>query len=583
MQGDRTGAEAEKWGIAPGYHDVFGSWHAAQPEIVDALIKCLSAGGATPYRGQPSGEQQRVFQGDGGRHWGIAVQLYSLRSVRNWGIGDFTDLVALVRRAAEAGASAIGLNPLHALFLDEDAGVSPYAPSSRTFLNPIYIDVEAVPEFRPLDIANLQNRIETLHVGDLVDYRGVKALKREALRKAYARFRAQGSGQRRADFENFRRERGTALTRFSCFETLRVRYGASWREWPQPWRKPDADAIARLRDEADEECGFHEYLQWIADSQLAQCAAAAKAAAMPIGLYLDIAVGVDPSGADAWSRQDIVLAEVSVGAPPDEFNRAGQNWGLAPFNPHALAQDDFGVFREMLQAAMRYAGAIRIDHVLGLMRLFFIPIGRPASMGTYVRYPFEDLLRVIAEESQRQCCVVIGEDLGTVPEGFRDTLAHWGIWAYRVLLFERGEGGAFKPPQDYPALALATFNTHDLPTFSGWWSGHDLTVKRGLGIDPGETDEAREQARQALGRALELRDFASVAAYLAATPSHLVMVAIEDLLDVADQPNIPGTVDEHPNWRRKLPVALDDWGRVETFQATTEALRQARPRRSSPA
>ena len=323
-------------------------------------------------------------------------------------------------------------------------------------------------------------------------------------------------------------------------------------------------------------------MQWNADRQLGECKETAHKAGMAVGLYIDLAVGIHPDGSDAWSNQHSVLNGVSVGAPPDELNISGQDWGLAPFNPASLPDNDFAALRELLRAIMRHAGAIRIDHVLGLNRTYMIPRGMSAQEGTYVRFPFEALLRVIAEESNRARCAVIGEDLGTVPEGFRDTLARFGVWGYRVMLFERDQSGSFKPPESYPAEALAAFNTHDLPTLRGWLAGHDLQVKRGLGLDPGETDEQRraslDKLRWFIGeRAGEYRDdeLAAVVKLLGDTPSKLVVVSIEDILDIADQPNIPGTVDEHPNWRQRLPVSVEELADNVTLRKVGTVFRKA--------
>jgi 4-alpha-glucanotransferase len=286
-------------------------------------------------------------------------------------------------------------------------------------------------------------------------------------------------------------------------------------------------------------------------------------------------VGVDPSGADAWANQNAVLSGLCIGAPPDEFNPAGQNWGLAPFNPHRLADNDFSMFRRVLRAAMRCAGAVRLDHVIGLKRLYLISPASASDGGTYVHYPFEALMQVIADESRRNRCIFVGEDLGTVPEGFQQAADRYGMWSYRVMLFERRHGGAFKPPEDYPRNAIATFATHDMPTFAGWTSSYDLAVKRGVGVNPGESEDAREHSRQMLRQALahtvpdfDTSQFPSIAAYLAATPSRMVMVAIEDLLDVADQVNVPGTIDQYPNWRRKLPRPVEEWRAYPTFERT---------------
>ena len=571
---------ARAWGVEDGYHDVFGNWHRAEDETVSRLVNRLSEGRSAPAEILPTRTEFRAFQGDNRRSWGIAVQLYAVRSKTNWGIGDFSDLKAILELAAHSGANAVGLNPLHALFIDRPENASPYAPNSRLFLNPLYIDVAAIPEFA--ESANDREAVERLRATDLVDYPEVAALKERALRRAYARFVDEATSDRRARFENFRAERGETLTRFSCFEVLRRRFDrASWRLWPDPWKNPDQNALADLRRYEDHECGFFEFLQWVADEQLDGCKHRARELGLTIGLYLDLAVGVDPDGADAWSNQAAVLTDFSVGAPPDEFNPAGQDWGLAPFNPHALPDRDFAAFRELLAAAMRHAGAVRLDHVLGLMRLYLVPHGLSASAGAYVRFPFEPLLRVIAEESNRYRCIFIGEDLGTVPEGFRETASHWGVWTYRVMMFERWGDGEFKQPHEYPGQALATFNTHDLPTFRGWMSGHDLGTKRALGLDPGESDDARRHAQEALRRVLS-RDphasadsYAAASAFLATSPARLVMVSAEDMLDVAEQVNIPGTIDQHPNWRRKLPVALESWAQGDTWKGVVAAFERA--------
>lgn len=338
--------------------------------------------------------------------------------------------------------------------------------------------------------------------------------------------------------------------------------------------------MARLRREHGEEIGFFEFLQWSAHEQLSACCDRIRRRGLKLGLYLDIAVGVSNTGFDAWSEREVILDAVSVGAPADALNLAGQNWGIAGTNPVALEEKKFEPFRRMLQASMRYAGAVRLDHVLGLKRLFLIPNGMQAGQGTYVRFPFEALLAVAAQEGVANRCVVIGEDLGTVPEGFRDVLADWGLWSYQVMMFEREEGGRFRAPEAYLRNALASFNTHDVPTFAGWAAGHDLAVKRQLGIDPGESDEDRAGARAALRNALGLPDnaepdFSTVAAYLARTPSRLLVLAMEDVLGILDQPNIPGTVQEHPNWRRRLPVALEDIAQHQSLAVLAGIMRTA--------
>ena len=284
---------------------------------------------------------------------------------------------------------------------------------------------------------------------------------------------------------------------------------------------------------------------------------------MKVGLYLDVAVGVQCDGFDAWNEQVAISRHLAVGAPPDALNTAGQNWGLAGFNAAGLEIQSFEPYREMLRAAMRYAGAIRLDHVLGLKRLYLVPHGFAADEGVYVQMPFEALLAVTAQESVAHRCVVIGEDLGTVPEGFRETMADWGIWSYQVMMFERDDHGKFRGIDHYAPHALVTFNTHDLSTYAGWRSFNDLALKRSLGIDPGESDDARWHALSMLSDVLrnhgiDGHDLNAVMGFLARTKSRLLAISLEDLLGVVNQPNIPGTVDEHPNWRQRLPLAMDE-------------------------
>jgi 4-alpha-glucanotransferase len=496
------------------------------------------------------------------RLWALAVQLYGVRSRRNWGHGDFTDLAGLLALAAELGAAGVALNPLHALFDDRAEAASPYSPNSRLFLNPLYIDIEAIPEFPGLGATGLQREVDGLRQRELVDHADVASAKTRALRLAYEGFRRADVARRRT-FECFRSERGPALARFACFEFLRRRFDKPWWEWPEQWRNPSDAALALLRERDGDAIAFFEFVQWIADQQLQACRQRARDLALPIGLYLDVAVGVQPDGFDAWSDQNSVMSGLGVGAPPDLYNTAGQNWGLAAFNPVALESQQFEPFRAMLQASMRNAGAVRLDHVLGLNRLYLIPGGMRPDQGVYVRFPFEALLAVSAQESVRHRCILIGEDLGTVPEDFRDTLSGWGIWSYQVMLFERAADGSFLAPGSYRENALVTFSTHDLATFAGWTRGHDLAVKRALKMDPGETDEQREAAQLELRRALSAHgattlDFPAVARFLAQTPARLLVIAVEDALGIRDQANIPATIDEHPNWRRRLPVDLED-------------------------
>ena len=363
----------------------------------------------------------RAYGGEFDRGWLLAVQLYSVRSARNWGMGDFTDLAGLIDLAAQLGADGVGLNPLHALFDDRPRDCSPYSPNSRLFLNALYIDVDKIPESRPWADSEA---IARLRRTETVDYAGVAEQKWRALRLAFAKFGAAGSAARREDFVKFRGERGSQLARFAAFETLRHKFTGPWWEWPKEWRQPSDAQLALLRQGPDKgEIEFVEFVQWTADRQLRACKERASRLGMKVGLYLDVAVGVQSDGFDAWNEQTAISRHLAVGAPPDPLNTLGQNWGLAGFNATGLEMKSFHPFREMLAASMRHAGAIRLDHVLGLKRLYLVPHGFPAREGAYVTMPFDALLAATAQESVANECVVIGEDLGTVPQGFREQIA----------------------------------------------------------------------------------------------------------------------------------------------------------------
>jgi 4-alpha-glucanotransferase len=522
----------------------------------------------------------RAFDGDFDRCWLMAVQLYGVRSARNWGIGDFTDLDGLLELAGHLGADGVGLNPLHALFDDRPADCSPYSPNSRLFLNPLYIDVERLPGFQPGVSADSSSTIARLRASDIVDYASVAELKWRALRSAFEKFRGDPNRARRQDFEKFRAERAPLLSRFACFEVLRHKFNKPWWDWPKQWRQPDDINLAKLREGPDAaEIEFVEFVQWAADRQLQACRDLAVSLGMKVGLYLDVAVGVQSDGFDAWNEQTAISRHLAVGAPPDPLNTAGQNWGLAGFNAAGLEIQSFEPYREMLRASMRHAGAIRLDHVLGLKRLYLVPHGFAANNGVYVQMPFEALLAATAQESVAHRCVVIGEDLGTVPEGFREQMADWGIWSYQVMMFERDDHGSFRGIEHYAPNALVTFNTHDLSTYAGWRSFSDLVLKRSLGIDPGESDDARWRALAMLTDvlrhyAIDRNDLYAVANFLARTKSRLLAISLEDLLGVIDQPNIPGTVNEHPNWRRRLPLAIDEIATAIDVAALKTATRE---------
>ena len=585
---DNACGDGGAWRLVDGDHEVA---HGACDDNAIALPAKLRVGSYRLLAGKDAGDagqpvivapaqsyQPAAFD-DGKRVWALAVQLYSLRSRRNWGIGDFTDLKNLMRIAGQRGAAGIGLNPLHAISLDDPGMISPYSPTSRLFLNTLYIDVEAAPEFPGLAAAGLAEEVKRLRASEFVDYAGVIAAKLKGLRLAYEAFREHGSRERREDFAAFKNERALTLGGFAAFTTLHRKFGPPWWNWPPEWRNPTAEKIDELWRIEAVEMNFHAYMQWLADRQLKACFNVAKRLKMPVGLYLDVAVGVSANSADVWNNQGAYVRELSAGAPPDMLNTFGQDWGLASLHPRVLAHTDFRLLRERLRAIMRYAGAIRIDHVLGFNRLYMIPHGYKPFEGTYVRFPLEAMLAVLAQESNAERCIVVGEDLGTVPDGFREKLADWNVWSYRVMIFEREHDGSFRPPSAYAAPALVSFSTHDLPTFSGWLSNHDLAVKRSLGMDPGETEAERETAHRAMAEALarecgsEKPSTLEMIRFLARTPSRLLVVAAEDVFDIADQVNIPGTVCEHPNWRRRLPISLEDFAADARLSAIAEVLR----------
>jgi 4-alpha-glucanotransferase len=527
---DRIVEQAAKWGVETSHYDGLGRHWQVQPAVLARILEAIGAGDngppPDPAASTPPSDRVRAFQGSNAlpqRSWAIAVQLYGVRSHRNWGHGDFTDLADLIDIASQLGAAGIGLNPLHALFDDRADEASPYYPSSRLFLNPLYIDVEAIPEFPRESMVEFRTSIDATRERELVDYAAVAAAKSDALHLAF--------------------------DVFAAFELLRRRFGKPWWEWPSEFQKPDQQVFDQLRSTDADQLDYFAFVQWIANQQLAACRDKACRVGLPIGLYLDLAVGVRSDGFDAWSNQQFILPSLEIGAPPDQLNTQGQRWGLAGINPVSLIESGCEPFREVLRASMQYAGAIRIDHILGLKRFYLIPRGCQADQGAYVRFPFEALLAAAAQES--------------VPPGFQDTLAHWGIWSFQVMLFQRAADGGFIAQDHYRENALVTFATHDLPTFAGWASGHDLTVKRGLGLDPGESDSDRKMARDALGRAMAWRglptvDLLSVTRFLAETPSRLLMVSLEDALGDINQVNVPGTIDEHPNWRRRQAISLDD-------------------------
>ena len=514
-----------------------------------------------------------------GRRFGLAAHLYALRRADDQGVGDFTTLLEAARATAAAGGATVGVNPLHALFGTERERASPYHPSDRRFLDPLYIDVGRLPDFTASPEAQ---RLIAQHAGALaqlralaaVDYHGVWQVKRALLFACFTAFEKRAAGDPLvAQFEAFVHAGGDALRAFATFEAISAAHAhVRWTQWPVALRTPEGPGVATFRDAHARALRFALYLQWCADAQLGDAARTAHAAGLALGFYRDLAVGAAPDGAEAWSMQHALARDVSIGAPPDPFARDGQNWHLPPVRPEALAADGCAAFRVLLRTNMRHAGALRIDHVMGLARQFWIPAGAPAAEGAYVRYPLHDLLGVLALESVRARCLIVGEDLGTVPEGLRTVLDAARVLSYRLLWFER-DGTAFLPPAGYPALAAACVSTHDLPTVAGWWNGVDLAEAHALGRLAETGLDAARAARQVDKRALaSALAEAGVAADVDAAQPHvpavtqaihafigqanaaLALVQADDLADEPTALNLPGTDRERPNWRRKVAV-----------------------------
>lgn len=557
-------------GIQPEYLDAWGHLRRVDDGILHKLLAALPEPSdvAAPLSADTA---SRAYEGDFDRVWLLTCQLYGLRSKRNWGIGNFSDLSSLIDLAAKWGCAGIGLNPVHALFDDIAANHSPYSPSSRLFLNTIYIDWEVVEDL-PADWgAARRDELDRAEAAEFVDYDAVTRLKTGAARDAFASFERLASPERRASFERFRQESGRELRYFACFEALRKQYSGPWWEWPEKWRRPSDALVDELRSgEHADHIALAEYKQWIAHEQLTHCQERAKRNGMAIGLYLDVAVGVQSGGFDAWFEQEAIARSLSVGAPPDILNTAGQDWGLSGFFTQGLQSRSFEPLRAIVNRAMRYSGAIRLDHVLGLQRLYVIPQGASARDGAYIDMPFERMADVICDESRKHRCVVIGEDLGTVPDGFRQQMSERCIFSYTVMMFEQNHDG-FIDPSHYRENTLLTFNTHDLPTFKGWCAAEDITTKQRINIDPGETLDQRLHSVGKLKQRSNTdpdRDlvFLDVISILSQSPSRILAISIDDLLGVVQQPNIPGTIDEHPNWRRKLPSSIDEIG--ETVDAS---------------
>ena len=590
------------WGIDAGYWDTTGSWRHADRSSIDAIAEAMGAGPDQPrppaddsplwsvHRGEPHRLQStchvvledgtdlgvvatlppdlplgyhELRPTDGGpstclivspgrchlpgelRTWGWAVQLYAARSRASWGMGDLADLRRLCTWSEGHGAGVVALNPLHAAGPALPQQPSPYYPSSRRYRSPLYLCIEEVPGAERLgaDLEPLARAGRSLNDQRLIDRDRVWSLKSSALERCFSVF----AGDPR--FEAYQVDRGTSLQEFATFCAIAEVHGNGWRTWPEGLRRSGSPDVARFAAGAADRLRYHAWLQWLLDEQLA------RASTLPV--VEDLAVGFDPGGADAWAWQDLLALDMRIGAPPDQFNSHGQDWGLPPFVPWKLRAAGYGPFVETLRTALRHAGGLRIDHVMGLFRLFWIPLDGGPQAGAYVRYPARELLDIVALESVRAGAFVVGEDLGTVEHDVRTELAARKVLSYRLLWFEPA------PPERYPRQALAAVTTHDLPTVAGVWTGADFEAQQRCGLSPNPEGQAelRERLRVAAGVDEEASPTeVAEAAYraLALAPSQVIVATLDDALDVEERPNMPGTIDEWPNWSLALPVPLED-------------------------
>ncbi len=551
------------------------------------------------------------------RPWGFPLQLYSLKSARNWGIGDFSDLKTMIEISASLGAGIVGINPINTLFAAQPEISSPYYSSSRLFLNPLYIDVEAIPEAAQckalqdyMASPEFREKLEKARTAALVDYKTVSELKNKALALLYADFikknvEVKTPSERGQALMRFCHKGGRDLRNMAVYQALDEYFAerkntCGFRSWGKEYAHPDNKEVEKFAEKNADRVGFFMYLQWVADEQFKKAARACSENGLCIGLYQDLAVGVACESTETWSNQDLFPPEVSVGSPPDIFNPKGQEWGVAPMIPDVMKEEAYRSYRKILLANMENAGALRIDHVMGLARLFYIPKG---AEGAYIRYPFEDLVGIVALESHRNRCLVVGEDLGIVPSFFREALEKASILSFRVFRYQRTEDGRYLRPEEYIRLALVAAGTHDMPTLPGFWMGSDIEIAQALGIydDAAKVMEAfgeRTLERRAIiealshigrwfmtpesfedelyGRKLPPKLTECVYRYLASSPSCLFLPQLEDVLEQTAQMNVPGTTAEYPNWRHKISVALEDLADDGRLQRICSILRELR-------
>jgi len=568
--------------LVPGYHNLTLTqsqqrWHC---RVIVAPARCY--------------EPQALREGK--KLWGACVQLYTLRSQHNWGVGDFGDLKKMLGEIGQRGGAFIGLNPIHALYPANPESASPYSPSSRRWLNIIYIDVNAVEDFHHSKEAQAwwrkpatQKALQNARAAEWVDYTAVTRLKLTALRMAWQRFQTRQDDDAQASaFRAFVHQGGDSLYWQAAFDALHAMQAQQdpaswgWPAWPKEYQSIHSSRVKAFCIEHEDDVQFYLWLQWLAYTQFADCWATSQHYTMPIGLYRDLAVGVAEGGAETWCDRELYCLKASVGAPPDILGPLGQNWGLPPMDPHVMRARGYQPFVDLLRANMQNCGALRIDHVMSMLRLWWIPYGETADHGAYVHYPVDDLLAILALESHRHQCMVIGEDLGTVPQEIVGKLRRNGVYSYKVLYFENEQQNAFRAPQEYPAQSMAVATTHDLPTLRGYWECGDLTLGKTLGLYPDEEVLdglflSREQAKQGLLNALHEHGFLPKRAgrkasrtpmsstlnrgmqrYIAESNSALLGLQPEDWLNMDKPVNVPGTSDQYKNWRRKLSTTLEE-------------------------
>ncbi len=598
-----------------GYHSVrlcFGRKILASCRLIVAPHRCY----------QPSYIEQ------GNKVWGLSVQLYCLRSSRNWGIGDFTDLIQLIDEASALGADFIGLNPIHQLYPMLPEACSPYGPSSRKWLNYLYIDVEKVPGYESEGVSkyieehDLPNKLKALRDEDWVNYEGVAELKLETLGHAFEAFKSSSKSrtnkskhedeqsqeikQRLVEFKAFVKNGGKSLRSQAIFEALQEYLKQKgeefwgWPVFPAEYKDFESSEVKAFEKKYKGRVEFYMFLQWQAERQYTLASEHAQSSQMEIGLYRDLAVGVSEGGAEIWSNQDLYCTDVSVGAPPDILGPLGQKWGLPPMDPYELINQQYQPIIDLFSANMKASGALRIDHVMALLRLWWVQKDDDASNGAYVNYPVEDLLGILALESVRNKSLVIGEDLGTVPDSIREMLQNNGVYSYRLFFFEQAEDGGFYSPAHYPEQSMATLSTHDMPTLSGYWHCDDLALGKELGLYPdpdvlanlyndrhinkqhilnslhGHHSISENISRDVhyVGMSTELNY--GLQTHMAAGSSALLSLQLEDWLEMEKPVNIPGTFEEYPNWKRKLSHEISDIFAQQKVQQLARDIHQCR-------